>query len=405
VLVGTGAPANAASVVDVVAWAPHWEAADALTSFNANSAQMGELTPFFWSATSATTIVRNSAVTAAKLAEYKTAATNTGKPYVATIVDAMPARGMAAVLADAVARAQHVQAIVTFVQGGGFSGVDIDYENFAFSDGKSTWPATHDYWGAFLTELSTALHAIGKTLAVAVPPIYDGNRTIDSGYWVYNYPVMAQVVDRVRVMTYSYSVASAGPIAPYNWVSTSMDAALSIVPANKLVMGIAAYGNDWVVKVEGDCPATVSPTKRSITTQSAAQHAFSKGAVPTWDPVHRERTFTYVESFTGADANGYTVRCNVTRTAWYSDPDAIYQRVLLAQNKGLVGVAIWALGYDDPTMWQGVAAVRSGITTCTAPPLPTPPPRPAPQDPIYSPISPLPARFLDTRAGKGLIGE
>ncbi|MEO7397846.1 MAG: glycosyl hydrolase family 18 protein [Ilumatobacteraceae bacterium] len=392
-------PATAASVVDVIAWAPYWEANDALVSFQTNKAQLGELTPFFWTVTSPTSIVLNSAISATKLAQYKTAAAEAGKPFVATIVDAMPARGMAGVLADSATRAQHVQTIVDFVQAGGFTGVDIDYEKFAFSDGKSSWPATHDYWGAFLTELSTTLHAGGKTLAVAVPPIYNSDRNPDSGYWVYNFAVLAAVVDRVRVMTYSYSVASAGPIAPYEWVVQSMNAAKAIVPATKLVMGIPAYGTDWVTKIDGDCPSGISPTKRSVTTNAAAAWAAAKGVKPAWDAVKRERTFSYIDSFTGSDGNGYTVRCNVTRTVWYADADAIYERVKLAQSLDLVGVAMWALGYDDAITWEGIAAARSNNQSWKAPELPTPTPRPPPLPPITSPTTPLPARFLDTRKG------
>ncbi len=392
-------PARAAGIVDVVAWAPYWEYDDALASFGANSGQMAELTPFFWSATSANSIVRSSSITQAELAQYKAAAAVAGKPIVATIVDAMPARAMAGVLANPVDRALHVAAIVKLAVDEGFSGVDIDYEKFAFSDGKATWPTTFVNWGTFLTELSTALHLVGRTLAVAVPPIYNALNDDTSGYWVYNFPVMAQVVDRVRVMTYSYSVSRSGPIAPFNWVRDSIDDALAIVPASKLVLGIAAYGSDWVIKTEGSCPVGVNPVKRNIQTATATAWAASKGIKPGWDPVTRERTYSYVESFTGADGNGNTVRCNISRTAWYSDADAIYQRVKLAQDKGLAGVAIWALGYDDPITWQGIAAARAGDANWKAPELPTPPPVPAPGPPISSPTGPLPARFLDTRSG------
>lgn len=396
-------PAEADSVVDVVAWAPYWEFNDARTSFNANKDQMAELTPFFWTATSAGgQPVRTADITPTELQSYRTAAANAGKPFVATIVDGMPARAMATVLADPAQRAAHVAALVQFAVDGQFSGIDIDYEKFAFSDGRATWAATYIAWGSFMAELGPALDAAGKTLAVAVPPIYNSGQTDNSGYWVYNYPAMATYVDRVRVMTYSYSTSSAGPIGPYNWVSASMDAALAIVPANKLVMGIAAYGNDWITKIEGTCPVGVNPTKKTLTTDSANAWALSKGVRPAWDPVTRERTFSYVDSFEGKDStqpNANFVRCNVSRTGWFSDADTIYERALLAQKKGLVGVALWAAGYDDSITWTGIAAARAGNTTWKAPVLAEPTPRAAPGAPITSPTSPLPARFLDTRSG------
>ena len=58
------------------------------------------------------------------------------------IVDAMPAGGMAAVLADPASRAAHVATIGDLAAANGFDGIDIDYEKFAFSDGSSTWATT-----------------------------------------------------------------------------------------------------------------------------------------------------------------------------------------------------------------------------------------------------------------------
>jgi hypothetical protein len=135
--------AKAAGPVLVTAWAPYWEATDALTSFNAQSDQFSELTPFFFSATAADQIVFNPNMGSptTNLQKYRDAATAKGKPLVATIVDAMPAHGMAGVLSTPEGRTAHVQALIAFaVNGpdgkGGFTGLDLDYEQFAFSDGR-----------------------------------------------------------------------------------------------------------------------------------------------------------------------------------------------------------------------------------------------------------------------------
>jgi len=412
VLNPTPAPVAAGAPLRVTAWAPYWEINDALAGFNANSSQMAELTPFFWSATSATTIVRNSGVTTAKLNEYRQAAANAGKPFVGTIVDGMPAKAMAAVLADAGKRTQHVQAVVAFAQTNGLSGVDIDYEQFAFADGRSSWFGTYGAWGAFLEELGVALHGVGKTLAVSVPPVYDAGQTSNSGYWVYNYAAIAQHVDKVRIMTYSYSGNAAGVISPYWWVEKSMIAAKAIVPADKIEMGIASYGTDVVSRIEGTCPkATTVKQSRSITHEAAAQFAADKGVVPT--RVEREATgakrqvlettFDYVESFAGPDSGGNTVRCNVHRTVWYPDQQAINQRILLANSLGLGGIAMWSLGYEDAVTWQAIAAGRANTEFAQPAPIAPSVKAPAVVAPypavVGSPISPLPSRFLDTRSG------
>ena len=392
--IGQVPAAQAASPVLVTAWAPYWQATTALASFNAHSASFDELSPFFYTVTDAGTIATIS-TSASVIAAYKSAASAAGKPLIATLFDGTPAGAMAAILADPVSRALHVQTLVDFVINNGYSGVDLDYEQFAFADGRPSWAATRPNWVQFLTELSTQLHTNAKTLSVSVPPIYNSGQAANSGYWVYDYSAMGTLVDRIRIMTYAYSTAAAGPIAPINWVKSSIDAALALAPASKIEMGIPAYGTDWVTSTAGSCPVGTNVNKRSITTKAAPAFAYARGAVPVLDPTTAERTFSYVESFGGLDAQGFSVRCNLTRTVWYLDPDAIYQRVWAAQQKGLVGVAIWALGNEDAITWQGIEAARAN-QLWAAPALAVPPAAPLPPAPISSP-PPLPARYVDTR--------
>ena len=99
----------------------------------------------------------------------------------------MPPGDMAALLADPAQRARHVEALAEFAEEGDYAGLDIDYEQFAFADDRSTWTTTRPSWVAFITELAERLHADGRTLTVSIPPVYDAGRTADSGYWVYDY--------------------------------------------------------------------------------------------------------------------------------------------------------------------------------------------------------------------------
>lgn len=407
------APVGAAAPLEISAWAPYFSA-NAASSLAAHGAALSEITPFMFTVKSATDISYNANISTVRgdalVQSYKSAAAQNGsKPLIATVVDATGSQTMAQILADPVQRSAHEAALVTFA--GGFSGIDLDYESFAFNDGRSTWPTTngvagtYDNWGTFLTELSATLHANGKMLEVSVPPIYDSAQTISSGYWVYNYPVMAQTVDRIKVMMYSYNVSQPGPNAPYAWVSKTMSLIKTVVPPSKLQLGVPAYGTDWVTKVDGSCPQQALlagvTSKRSVTTANAAQAAANKGQVPARDMVARENTYSYIESYSGVDDNNIAVVCNLYRTVWYDDEQSVYERVQLAQSLGLAGVAIWALGYESASVWDAINAVQSGQAyTAPAPIAPSlkPPAVLRPRTPIDS-SGPLPARYLDTRAG------
>ena len=387
--------AQAAAPFDVSGWAPWWQASTALANFNQHAGQFGELSPFFFSATAADTIISSSS--SSQVSAYKIAALAQGKPLVPTIVDGTSARVMALILSSPSARTIHVNTIVSFVVDGGYDGVDLDYEQFAFADGSSTWATTKPNWAAFIQELATALHNAGKTLAVSVPPV----GTNESNYWVYDYPTLGANVDRIRVMTYAYTTGSSpGPIAPIDWVSRAMDAAkLATQSSSKIVMGIPLYGTDWVTGIDGSCPAVILAgmklTTKSYTTASFPALAQKKGVYPTWDAVRQERTFSYVDSIGGYDGNGFPVRCNVGHTAYYVDPDGVYARIKLAKDKGIGGAAFWALGNDDADTWKAIDAAMYGQ-----------------DNPGYAPLTPdvvappgppmdasLPGRYVDTRAG------
>ena len=398
--VGTDStPVKAAGTFDVSAWAPWWQATSALNSYSAHAGAFGELSPFFFSAGADGNIATNT-VGSFQVSAYKTAAAKAGKPLIPTVVDATAAHVMAGILADPTARADHIQKLVAFVVNNNFDGVDLDYEQFAFADGRASWADTRPLWGEFISGLAAALHAgtSPRLLEVSVPPIYNNLQDATSGYWVYDYPMLAANVDRIRVMTYSYSTGSPGGIAPIEWVDRSIQAAIDATGTpGKIVMGIPLYGTDWVTKSEGSCPRSVPSdmklNKKSYQTSEFPALAQRKGVVPLWDKDLAERTFTYVDSIGGLNFDNFSVRCNVSHTVYYVDPDGVYARIKLAKVKGIAGVSFWALGNDDNPTWAAVDAAM--MPDVSNPGYPTLEPNVVALLPAI--LSPLPARLVDTR--------
>ena len=277
-----------------------------------------------------------------------------------------------------------------------FDGIDIDYENFAFTDGKSTWPATQPNWVAFMNELGAALHAKGKLLAAAVPAIWtDANGRV-AGYPVYDWKNIIGSVDRLRIMVYDWTSAGSanpGPIAPMSWVQNVITYTKLVIPADqlgKVYLGVPTYGRRWAKVVAGTCPSGTNLASASPSTEDAIKLARSHGSTPIRD-ASGEMTFWYESEHAGklttttappayvppattmdvideADAAslaparrvmqpGASVSCTVRWTVFYPDTQSVVDRANVALSSGLGGIAIWALGYETDDLWPALAAL------------------------------------------------
>jgi spore germination protein YaaH len=247
-----------------------------------------------------------------------------------------------------------VDTLAEFAASGDFAGLDIDYEQFAFADDRSTWAETRPSWVAFITELAERLHADGRTLTVSIPPVYDDGRTSDSGYWVYDYAAIAPVVDKIRVMAYDYSTDAPGPIAPLDWVQQAIDGTsrASGDPA-KLVLGLPFYGYNWVVSTTGTCPASEEAGRTGVTARSARDLATRRGAEPVYNATTGEWTFTY-----RLELSDGTTACTQTRQVHFVDSEGALARLGLAEAAGFAGGSLWALGYEDEALWPGLAGAN-----------------------------------------------
>jgi len=347
--------------ITVSGWIAYWQVDAGIASFDAHRDLFADVSIMAYAARDGGSITPFDGLPSYAVDQLTRSAADGGVDSLATIFDQMAAGGMAALLADPAQRSRHVADILAIVDGGGFDGVDLDYEQFAFADARSTWATTQPNWVAFLTELAAQLHQRGKVLVVSVPPIYDDGSPTDTGAWVYDYAAMGRIVDRIRVMAYDYSVGEPGPIAPIEWVRSLVDAITDLVPPSKVDLGIPVYGRDWPVSTEGVCPTDHEPATESITTDAATALLASRSLTPVLDADAAEMRADYTDVVTGVDATGAATACTVQRTLWYLDAAAIQARAQLAWRHDLHGVVLWALGNDNAATWSALVDARLGL--------------------------------------------
>ena len=289
-----------------------------------------------------------------------------GFQIIPTITDGMDKLVLANLLANAGNRTKIAKTINDYVTANNFDGIDLDFEGFAFVDGNTTWAKTAPLWVAFVKELSALLHANNKLLSVSSPYNFNPAEK-QKGYTVYAWPQIAPHIDRLRIMTYDYSVAKVGPIGPIAWTEKTVAYATSIMPASKVYVGLAGYGRDWVTKVEGVCPAPfanaikVGAKAATFVMRDAATLAANYGVVPAYDEKTGEATFTYTKAYEGNTADGRSTICTATRTAWYQNAQSYKIRSELVAKYKLGGVTAWTLGMEEPLAMEAIRQTALSI--------------------------------------------
>jgi len=291
---------------------------------------------------------------------------NAGMLIIPTITDGTDKLVLSNLLSSEAGRTAAVTEINQLVLDRNFDGIDLDFEGFAFVDGNTTWNKTKPYWVAFIKQLSTTLRANGKLLSVTTPYLLDP-ATGKKGYFVYAWEEIATDIDRLRIMTYDYSVAKPGPIGPLSWTESTVKYATSIMPASKVFLGLAGYGRDWVTKVTGVCPADVAKSvvagakAATFLMSNAANLAAGYGATITYNETHQEATFTYQKVYNGNTSTGLSTSCTATRVAWYQDARAFEVRANLVGKYRLGGVVAWTIGFEEPQAMEKIRNVALSI--------------------------------------------
>ena len=370
----------------VSGWVPYWGTTASRSAIINRSNSIGDVTPLFYGTNNDGTL--RLLGPQAQLDATITATRNAGRPLIVGIFDSTGKGIMSGILDNPSTRTAHVQTIVNLAVSKGYDGIDLDYEVFAFSHPRSEWPAITEDWVLFVSELSTALHNNGKLLSVTVPPVWFDSGGITRGYTVYAQDMIANAVDRLRLMVYDWSVSAPGPIAPMDWVNRVIAYSSAVVPVSKLQLGVPAYGRHWVTKKNAteSCPdgaiRTDSVLMKNIASatvgrvgvrDASGEMKYTWSAVvsgprtkPLTPPVVPPSSIIIAEINASAAGSPLQpalrlspspwVTCTVQHTIFVPDEFSVDQRSDAAQLARWRGIVMWAFGYENLNMYDVLAA-------------------------------------------------
>lgn len=309
-----------------------------------------EINPFSYTIESNGTLTPNDSVNDGVLIDL--ARTN-GIQVIPTIASGWETKSLARILADQKSRAAHIDAIMKVARASGIDGIDLDYENLP--------PESQKAYTAFVTALANQLHAEGKILSVTVPPKIAADDPCVSCRFA-DYTALGAVADRLRVMAYEFhgKGGAPGPIAPVWWMRQVMAYTVSVVPRERVILGIHLYAYDWGGK---DTPALwwseVQALRERYRNETGYADYDGRGVVG-------ENWLTYtIPPPRSLQCDRHDDDCvrnpGEQHSVWYVDARYVQASWEIVRDLQLGGIVLWRPGGEDPAIWDILAPLQ--VTT------------------------------------------
>ena len=221
-----------------------------------------------------------------------------------------------------------IENIVTNMQAKGYVGLDIDFEFIQ--------PEDREAFINFIRNVNTRLDQEGLLTLVALAPKTSGEQT-GLLYEAHDYPAIGAIADMVLLMTYEWGYLFGPPMAtsPLNNVRTVLEYGVSVIPPEKVLMGVPNYSYDWPLPfIQGETMA------QALSNQEAIYRASQYGVTIQFDPVAQAPFYFYT------DGNG------VEHVVWFDDARSMDAKFRLINEFGLAGAGYWQIMDFFPASWM-----------------------------------------------------
>jgi cellulose synthase/poly-beta-1,6-N-acetylglucosamine synthase-like glycosyltransferase/spore germination protein YaaH/peptidoglycan/xylan/chitin deacetylase (PgdA/CDA1 family) len=228
-------------------------------------------------------------------------------------------KALAPMLENPAARERLIQTAVQYAVAQHHPGIVLDFESIPDS--------SQENFTRFVKEFAAELHKANLKLMVALP----------AADWIYDYKSIAEHCDAIILMNYDqhWQTSPPGPIAAQDWFVRNLENILKLVPADKIVMGIANYGYDWPVKTK----TNPHPAAKALTFQEAIITAVESETDVDYDSDALNPHFSY------EDEN------NAVHDLWFLDGVTAYNEIRAAERYAIRGTVLWRMGEEDPSIW------------------------------------------------------
>lgn len=204
----------------------------------------------------------------------------------------------------------------------GFAGINIDFEEI-------NQPANEP-----LTEFIKNLSAVFKHKGLLVTADVSVDNTD------YDLAAIEPYADYLVLMAYDeYNESTgAGPISSQKWIEEALDKTAKEFDSRKIILGVAAYGRDWITNPEG------IQKVYDITYDDALNNAKLSNATVKFNNDNYNLSFGFDEFISDAKP--------ISHKIWFTDAATTFNILRFSDEYGTAGTAIWRLGSEDKRIWN-----------------------------------------------------
>ncbi|GLC81521.1 LysM peptidoglycan-binding domain-containing protein [Lacrimispora brassicae] len=209
----------------------------------------------------------------------------------------------------------------------GFHGINIYVETITYDN--------IDLIAEYLKRASEIFHSEGYRIVVTITPVANIN-TPNVSFEKIDYSKLSEYVDGIIFSSYDWARSYSYPnsIFPVNVLRELLDYAVSIMPPEKIFLGVTTLGYDWTLPyVPGATEAT------AISYDSAVQIASDNNIPIQFNEAAQSPYFYYV------DSDG------IMHIVWFKDARSFDARAKLVEEYGLQGLSLWTIMKFDAQMW------------------------------------------------------
>ena len=247
-------------------------------------------------------------------------------------------------LSNKLAQEKAISTMAALCKQYGFNGLQFDFENIDVSD--------KDAFINFYQATAKQLHALNFSISIAVVPRAYDTALTDYEKWyftnwsgVYDYQVLGESSDFMSVMSYDQhtNLTTPGPLAAIDWVERVIQSLLTVVPANKISLGVPDYSGYWSTgKLDpGGIPEKY--TYRSKERQISYSMVLDILKQANQSTIWQEQWQSSYAMFSNRDKIEYL---------FVEDAPAFQAKLDLAKRYQLRGISVWKFGLEDPAIWE-----------------------------------------------------